>query len=82
MSKFNSNFSFNPRDIELIELGLRTLRKHYDVIDDLSKGVSPNSDSIRAKDQMLKQINEVLGKIENKKITFSQVHPHKGVPLG
>ncbi len=82
MSKFNSNFSFNPKDIELIELGLRTLRKHYDVIDDLFKGASPESDSVRAKDLKLKQINEVLGKIENQKIFYSQTHPHKGVPLG
>ncbi len=82
MSKFNSNFCFNPKDIKLIELGLRALSEHYDVIDELSKGISPNSDSVKEKDQMLKQINEVLGKIENQKITYSQVHPHKGVPLG
>ena len=82
MPKFNSNFSLNPKDIELIELGLRALREHYDVIDELSKGVSPNSDSIREKDLMLKQINEVLGKIDNQKITYSQANPHKGVPLG
>lgn len=82
MSKFNSNFKFNPRDIGLIELGLRALREHYDVIDDLSKGISPDSDSVKAKDRMLKQINEVLGKIDNQKIPYSQAHPHKGVPLG
>ena len=82
MSKYNSDFSFNPRDIELIEQGLRVLSVRYDVIDDLFKGASPESDSVRAKDLKLKQINEVLGKIENRKIFYSQTHSHKGVPLG
>lgn len=79
---YNNNFSFNPRDIELIELGLRTLSEHYDVFVDLKKGATLESDCVKAKDHKLKQINEVLGKIHNQKIFYSQTHPHKGVPLG
>jgi len=81
-NRYNSNFSFNPRDIELIEEGLKTLSEHYDYLVDLTKGASLESDSVRAKDHKLREINEVLGKIYNQKIIYSQAHPHKGVPLG
>lgn len=79
---YNNNFSFNPKDIELIELGLRTLSEHYDIFVDLKNGATLESDCVKVKDHKLKQINEVLGKIHNQKIFYSQTHPHKGVPLG
>ncbi len=79
---YNNSFSFNPKDIELIEQGLRALSKHNNLLADLKTGASHESESIKKKDQKLKQINEVLGKIHNQKVFFSQTHPHKGVPLG
>lgn len=79
---YNNSFSFNPKDIELIEQGLRMLSKHYNLLADLKSGASPGSESVKKKDYKLKQINEVLGKIHNQKIFYSQTHPHKGVPLG
>ena len=79
---YNNNFSFNPKDIELIEQGLRTLSENFDVLGDIKNGASLGSDTVKAKDTKLKQINQVLGKIHNQKIFYSQTHPHKGVPLG
>ncbi len=79
---YNNTFSFNPKDIELIEQGLRTLSEHYDLLADLKSGASLESESVKKKDHKLKQINEVLGKIHNQKVFYSQTHPHKGIPLG
>jgi len=79
---YNNNFSFNPKDIELIELGLRALSGQYDIFVDLKKGATLESDSVKAKDHKLKQIKEVLAKIHNQKIFYSQIHRHKGIPLG
>jgi hypothetical protein len=79
---YNNNFSFNPKDIALIEEGLRTLSEHHDTIMMIRDGEGANSGAIECKDKKLKQVNELLGKIYNQKIFYSQTHNHDGVPLG
>ncbi len=79
---YNNNFSFNPKDIALIEEGLRTLSEHHDTIMMLREGEGVDTSAIESKDKKLKQVNELLGKIYNQKIFYSQTHCHEGVPLG
>lgn len=79
---YNNNFSFNPKDIALIEEGLRTLSEHHDTIMMLREGPDADHGAIESKDKKLKQVNELLGKIYNQKIFYSQAHAHEGVPLG
>lgn len=79
---YNNNFSFNPKDIALIEEGLRTLSEHHDTILMIRDGDATDLGAIETKDKKLKQVNELLGKIYNQKIFYSQTHSHDGVPLG
>ena len=81
-TNYNNNFSFNPKDIELIEYGLRSLGEHYDLVSAMNHGEAPQSDSFKDKNSKLKEINQLLGKIHNKKIFYSQTHRAKNVPLG
>ena len=79
---YNNNFSFNPRDIALIEEGLRKLSEHHDTIVMMRDENDADRGTIETKDKKLKQVNELLGKIYNQKIFYSQAHSHEGVPLG
>ena len=79
---YNNNFSFNPKDIALIEEGLRKLSEHHDTIMMVRDESSADRSTIETKDKKLKQVNELLGKIYNQKIFYSQTHSHEGVPLG
>lgn len=80
---YNNNFSFNPKDIALIEEGLRTLSEYHDTIMLLMRdGDAADPGAIEVKDRKLRQVNELLGKIYNQKIFYSQIHSHDGVPLG
>jgi hypothetical protein len=79
---YNNNFSFNPKDIALIEEGLRTLSEHHDTIMMIRDGDGADFGAIETKVRKLKQVNELLGKIYNQKIFYSQTHSHDGVPLG
>ncbi|MGH8499470.1 MAG: hypothetical protein ACRERV_11790 [Methylococcales bacterium] len=46
------------------------------------EGEGSDPSAIESKDKKLKQVNELLGKIYNQKIFYSQIHCHEGVPLG
>lgn len=81
-TKYNNSFSFNPRDIELIEEGLRTLSEHHDTIMLIREGDSADKKALAGKEKKLKDVNELLGKIYNQKVFYSQTHSHDGVPLG
>ena len=79
---YNNNFSLNPKDIALIEEGLRTLSEHHDTIMMLQDVAACDPELIDLKTKKLKQVNELLGKIYNQKIFYSQTHKHDDVPLG
>lgn len=81
-NNYNNSFSFNPKDIALIEEGLRTLSEHHDTIMMFGDGESLDQAALETKDKKLKKVNELLGKIYNQKIFYSQTHRHDGVPLG
>ncbi|MGH8550071.1 MAG: hypothetical protein ACRERU_16010 [Methylococcales bacterium] len=48
----------------------------------IREGNGADPGAIQTKDKKLKQVNELLGKIYNQKIFYSQTHSHNGVPLG
>ena len=80
---YNNSFSFNPKDIALIEEGLRTLSEHHDTIMMISRGETADQSAvIESKEGKIREVNELLGKIYNQKIFYSQTHEHEGVPLG
>lgn len=73
MSKYCNNFNLNPADVEIIETALRKVVKSY-----TTQGMS---DRCKEKQSMIRSLNEVLGKLHNQKIFFSQVN-NTGVPAG
>lgn len=83
-TKYNENFQLNPKDIELIEEALRSSLEQLahdtmtigDAVDGSSK------DLVASKNAKVKEVNQLLGKLHNKKIFYSQTHRKKGVPLG
>lgn len=80
---YNNSFSFNPKDIALIEEGLRALSEHHDTIMMISHAETADQNAvIESKGRKIRGINELLGKIYNQKIFYSQTHEHDGVPLG
>ena len=92
---YNNSFSFNPKDIALIEEGLRALSEHHDTIMMISQATlvkcsrfiddaetADQSAVIESKEGKIREVNELLGKIYNQKIFYSQTHEHEGVPLG
>ncbi len=79
---YNNSFSFNPKDIELIEEGLRTLSEHHDTIMMINEGDASDQQDLASKEKKLKSVNQLLGKIYNQKVFYSQTHSHEGVPLG
>lgn len=83
-TKYNENFQLNPKDIELIEEALRTSLEHLahdtmmigDAID------ASDKELVASKNTKVKQVNQLLGKLHNKNIFYSQTHRKEGVPLG
>jgi hypothetical protein len=76
MPKYNQEFVLNPKEIDLIEHAVR------DQIAKLSlANVSANFNGSEPSERKIKELNELLGKLHNKKIWWGQVHP-TGVPLG
>ncbi len=83
-TKYNENLQLNPKDIELIEDALRAS------LEQLAHDTMMIGDAVYASDEELvankntkvKQVNQLLGKLHNKKIFYSQTHRKKGVPLG
>ena len=76
MANYNDSFSFNTKDISLIENALRVQ------INGLSNANLPTG-SVDEKEnhKQIMALEELLGKIHNQKIWYGQVH-HTGVPLG
>ncbi len=71
MPKYSSTFNLDPSDIDIIENALRNLLNlHADV----------NSTCPHQK-QTVRSLNEVLGKLHNQKVFYSQVN-RTGVPAG
>lgn len=83
-AKYNEDFKLNPKDIEFIEEGLRALL-HNLSHEAMALAASTDVASRKASqdiDAKGKQINNLLGKLHDKKVFYSQVHRKEGVPLG
>ena len=83
-TKYNENFQLTPKDIELIEEALRSGLEqlaHYTMMSSDAADAS-DKDIIKGKNAKIKEVNQLLGKLHNKKIFYSQTHRKKGVPLG
>ena len=73
MSKFSDRFHLNPDELELIENSLRQLMHMYS--DDI------HHDAHHEHHHKVRSLNELLGKLHNQKIFYSQVN-RTGVPAG
>ncbi len=78
MATYNDSFKLTTKDVELIEQALRneigalTRRVH------LHPDSAPGSDVER--ENRIKQLHQVLGKIHNQKVWYGQAH-QTGIPL-
>ena len=82
-TKYNDKFKFNPKDIELIEEGLRGLcdcSYHSIITDQAADSEEHNVNG--GLDTKIRKINELLGKIHNQKVFYGQTHSSGAVPLG
>ncbi len=79
MVTYKKNFDLDEADIELIE---DTLRNQIRTLTDNKQSLS-EAESGRAIKlvETIKRLNELLGKLHNQKIWYSQVN-QTGVPLG
>jgi hypothetical protein len=75
MARYNEFFQLNPRDIALIEEALREQIARL-VEETFTLVVTPQKG-----DREIHTLRELLGKLHNQKIWYSQVH-HTGVPRG
>jgi hypothetical protein len=75
MPKYNDSFKLSVKDIELIE---RALRSHIQV---LAQAHLAGTDRAAEADEVIRDYQEVLGKLHNQKIWYGQTHA-TGVPLG
>jgi hypothetical protein len=67
MAKYQKHFSFDPRDIEIIESAVRREISNYARVG----AEHPDYHEARAK---LREMSELLGRIFNQKVFFSQVN--------
>lgn len=76
MSRYNENFTLNPKEIDLIE---HAIREQISRLSTANLSANPVVGS--SHDALIKDLHELLGKLHNKKIWYGQVH-ETGVPLG
>ncbi|MET4100957.1 glucokinase [Roseovarius sp. MBR-78] len=80
MPGYNSKFDLSVEDMDLIETALRQTKA------DLSARVIPEAvqhdkadDSLRAADETLRQIHDLLGRLHNQKVFY---RPRNGAYIG
>lgn len=73
MPKYNSNFELSVADMDLIESALRKTKA------DLSVQLDRTSDGLDDKDETLRQIHDLLGRLHNQKVFY---RPRHGAYIG
>ncbi|MBC7181464.1 MAG: hypothetical protein KBT70_14385 [Roseovarius sp.] len=73
MAKFNSNFELSVADMDLIESALLKTKA------DLSVQPDRTSDGLGGKDETLRQIHDLLGRLHNQKVFY---RPRRGAYIG
>ena len=73
MPKFNSNFELSVADMDLIESALLKTKA------DLSVQPDRTSDGLDGKDETLRQIHDLLGRLHNQKVFY---RPRRGAYIG
>jgi hypothetical protein len=81
MASFNNTFNLSVRDIEVIEKALRNeISELTGKIHNTDAPPAIAIDTIRACDEHIRLIHQVLGKLHNQKIWYGQVN-QTGVPI-
>lgn len=81
MASFNDTFNLSMRDIEVIEKALRNeISELTGKIHESDESSVVAAEVIRACDEHVRLIHQVLGKLHNQKIWYGQVN-HTGVPI-
>jgi hypothetical protein len=73
MAKYREHFRLSIDDLELIERAIRVEMSMYALVE-------PEHADFEVARQKTRELNEVLGKLFNQKVFYSQVNP-TGVPV-
>lgn len=78
MSSYKKSFTFNVKEIDLIENALRDQIRVLAHIN-LSEGAGGSAE-FKANEATIRELSELMGKIHNQKMFYGQVH-HTGAPI-